>query len=211
MAPNRKIFALKRIRLQARGCSGCCGLLRAAALLVGAPAVRGWRSKPSQGRAWHSAAKKRANLCRCFFLSSCFPKGITLCVRLAGFVLFDVRSLMCVSMQGRDAEAASGFLDEIRLLNSLAGRSNIIQLIDSEVGGSVGACMSCPACRLPAFLPRYECACMVCPALLFVCLLCASCLKQLAPTNAATQSYVPPALHACKPLVAALSPAAGAP
>lgn len=53
-------------------------------------------------------------------------------------------------MQGRDAEAASGFLDEIRLLNSLAGRSNIIQLIDSEVGGSVGACKICLACRLPA-------------------------------------------------------------
>lgn len=35
--------------------------------------------------------------------------------------------------QGRDAEAASGFLDEIKLLNCLAGRSNIIQLIDSEV------------------------------------------------------------------------------
>jgi hypothetical protein len=41
-------------------------------------------------------------------------------------------------LQGRDAEAASGFLDEISLLNSLAGHSNIIQLIDSEVGGWVG-------------------------------------------------------------------------
>ena len=40
--------------------------------------------------------------------------------------------------QGRDAEAASGFLDEIKLLNSLAGRSNIIQLIDSEVGEGEG-------------------------------------------------------------------------
>lgn len=36
-------------------------------------------------------------------------------------------------MQGRDSEAASGFLDEITLLNKLKGRSNIIQLIDSEV------------------------------------------------------------------------------
>ena len=45
-----------------------------------------------------------------------------------------------VLVQGRDAEAASGFLDEIKLLNSLAGRSNIIQLIDSEVrrGGGEG-------------------------------------------------------------------------
>lgn len=89
MAPNRKIFALKRIRLQARGCCGCCGLLRAAALLVGARAVRGRRSKPSKGRAWHSAAQQHANLCRCFFLSSCFP-NVTICVRLTAFALFDV-------------------------------------------------------------------------------------------------------------------------
>ncbi len=39
------------------------------------------------------------------------------------------------ALKGRDAEAASGFLDEIKLLNCLTGRSNIIQLIDSEVGG----------------------------------------------------------------------------
>lgn len=41
-------------------------------------------------------------------------------------------------LQGRDAEAASGFLDEISLLNSLAGHSNIIQLIDSEVSTACG-------------------------------------------------------------------------
>ena len=43
-------------------------------------------------------------------------------------------------LQGRDAEAASGFLDEIKLLNSLAGKSNIIQLIDSEVCSCVLLC-----------------------------------------------------------------------
>ncbi|EFN53107.1 hypothetical protein CHLNCDRAFT_10750, partial [Chlorella variabilis] len=42
-------------------------------------------------------------------------------------------ALKRIRLQGRDAEAASGFLDEIKLLNSLAGKSNIIQLIDSEV------------------------------------------------------------------------------
>lgn len=47
-------------------------------------------------------------------------------------------ALKRIRLQGRDAEAASGFLDEIRLLNSLAGRSNIIQLIDSEVHRSEG-------------------------------------------------------------------------
>ena len=45
------------------------------------------------------------------------------------------------SNQGRDAEAATGFLDEIKLLNSLAGRSNIIQLIDSEASGAERACL----------------------------------------------------------------------
>ncbi|PSC73666.1 hypothetical protein C2E20_3077 [Micractinium conductrix] len=47
-------------------------------------------------------------------------------------------ALKRIRLQGRDAEAASGFLDEIKLLNSLAGRSNIIQLIDSEVHRSEG-------------------------------------------------------------------------
>ena len=35
--------------------------------------------------------------------------------------------------QGRDAEAAAGFVDEINLLNLLKGRQNIIQLVDSQV------------------------------------------------------------------------------
>ncbi|KAI7845303.1 hypothetical protein COHA_001145 [Chlorella ohadii] len=47
-------------------------------------------------------------------------------------------ALKRIRLQGRDAEAATGFLDEIKLLNSLAGRSNIIQLIDSEVHRSEG-------------------------------------------------------------------------
>ncbi len=69
-----------------------------------------------------------------------------MCLPLTSLVMV-VLSLNC--MQGRDAEAASGFLDEIRLLNSLAGRSNIIQLIDSEVGGSVCALQNLP-CLPPA-------------------------------------------------------------
>lgn len=42
-------------------------------------------------------------------------------------------ALKRIRLTGRDAEAAAGFLDEITLLNRLRGRSNIIQLIDSEV------------------------------------------------------------------------------
>lgn len=42
-------------------------------------------------------------------------------------------ALKRIKLQGRDAEAASGFLDEITLLKSLKGKSNIIQLYDSEV------------------------------------------------------------------------------
>lgn len=49
-------------------------------------------------------------------------------------------------MQGRDSEAASGFLDEITLLNKLKGRSNIIQLIDSEVRAAKACCTYAHAC-----------------------------------------------------------------
>lgn len=42
-------------------------------------------------------------------------------------------ALKRIRLSGCDAEAAAGFLDEITLLNRLRGRSNIIQLIDSEV------------------------------------------------------------------------------
>lgn len=40
--------------------------------------------------------------------------------------------------QGRDAEAAAGFVDEINLLNLLKGRPNIIQLVDAQVFAEEG-------------------------------------------------------------------------
>ncbi|KAK9804601.1 hypothetical protein WJX73_006405 [Symbiochloris irregularis] len=42
-------------------------------------------------------------------------------------------ALKRIRLTGRDAEAASGFIDEIRLLQSLRSQPNIIQLIDAEV------------------------------------------------------------------------------
>jgi len=42
-------------------------------------------------------------------------------------------ALKRIRLNGCEAEAASGFLDEITLLTKLRGKSNIIQLIDSEV------------------------------------------------------------------------------
>ncbi len=43
-------------------------------------------------------------------------------------------ALKRIRLQGRDREAASGFIDEITLLQRLRGQRNIIQLLDSEVG-----------------------------------------------------------------------------
>lgn len=45
-------------------------------------------------------------------------------------------ALKRIRLTGRDTEAAAGFMDEITLLKSLRGKSNIIQLIDAEVRGS---------------------------------------------------------------------------
>ena len=42
-------------------------------------------------------------------------------------------ALKRIRLQGRDREAASGFIDEITLLQRLRGQRNIIQLLDSEV------------------------------------------------------------------------------
>lgn len=115
MAPNRKIFALKRIRLQvgAGGHAWACGwdggglgLGKNKAAAHGIPGSPMW-SPP----ALPSPTAPQS------ILPHTPPRPAPTC-----------------APQGRDAEAASGFLDEIRLLNSLAGRSNIIQLIDSEVG-----------------------------------------------------------------------------
>jgi serine/threonine-protein kinase TTK/MPS1 len=42
-------------------------------------------------------------------------------------------ALKRIKLTGRDAEAASGFIDEISLLQRLRAKSNIIQLVDAEV------------------------------------------------------------------------------
>lgn len=59
---------------------------------------------------------------------------------LAGMVICQVMApnrkifaLKRIRLTGRDAEAAAGFIDEIRLLQSLRNQPNIIQLIDAEV------------------------------------------------------------------------------
>jgi serine/threonine protein kinase len=44
-----------------------------------------------------------------------------------------IHALKRIKLQGRDREAATGFIDEIALLQRLRGHSNIIQLIDAEV------------------------------------------------------------------------------
>lgn len=44
-----------------------------------------------------------------------------------------IYALKRIRLQGRDAEAASGFIDEITLLQRLRNKPNIIQLIDSQV------------------------------------------------------------------------------
>ncbi|KAK9828905.1 hypothetical protein WJX72_002702 [[Myrmecia] bisecta] len=44
-----------------------------------------------------------------------------------------IYALKRIKLQGRDAEAASGFIDEITLLQRLRNKQNIIQLVDAEV------------------------------------------------------------------------------
>lgn len=46
-----------------------------------------------------------------------------------------IYALKRIKLAGRDEEAASGFIDEINLLNSLRDKPNIIQLVESQVGG----------------------------------------------------------------------------
>ena len=43
-----------------------------------------------------------------------------------------IYALKRIKLQGRDAEAATGFIDEITLLQALRGKQNIIQLVDAE-------------------------------------------------------------------------------
>lgn len=45
-----------------------------------------------------------------------------------------IYALKRIKLQGRDKEAAAGFIDEINLLQRLRGKMNIIQLLDAEVG-----------------------------------------------------------------------------
>ena len=107
MAPNRKIFALKRIRLQVR----CTGQRQQHQQLV--PGARG--------------GERSSSTLACAALDHPPPTHT-----------HNTHAFSAPLTQGRDAEAASGFLDEITLLQRLAGQPNIIQLVDSEVHRSEG-------------------------------------------------------------------------
>lgn len=52
-----------------------------------------------------------------------------------------IYALKRIKLQGRDREAATGFIDEITLLRKLKGHTNIIQLIDAEAR----RLLTCPA------------------------------------------------------------------
>lgn len=68
-------------------------------------------------------------------------------------------ALKRIRLNGRDSEAASGFLDEITLLTRLKGKSNIIQLIDSEVhqkDGIIYMVLECGDIDLARLLQRHE-------------------------------------------------------
>jgi len=70
-------------------------------------------------------------------------------------------ALKRIRLNGRDEEAASGFLDEITLLTRLLGKSNIIQLIDSEVhrrDGIIYMVLECGDIDLARLLQRHEAA-----------------------------------------------------
>ena len=65
-----------------------------------------------------------------------------------------IYALKRIRLTGRDREAAAGFIDEITLLQRLRGHSNIIQLIDAEVGpvltvaeGSLSLCERRTPCQ----------------------------------------------------------------
>ena len=70
-------------------------------------------------------------------------------------------ALKRIRLNGRDQEAATGFLDEITLLARLKGKSNIIQLIDSEVHkreGIIYMVLECGDIDLAKLLQRHEAA-----------------------------------------------------
>ncbi len=53
-----------------------------------------------------------------------------------------IYALKRIRLTGRDHEAATGFINEIKLLQSLRGYSNIIQLIDAEVLPAGAPCIN---------------------------------------------------------------------
>ncbi|KAK9833841.1 hypothetical protein WJX74_007511 [Apatococcus lobatus] len=68
-------------------------------------------------------------------------------------------ALKRIRLQGRDREAASGFIDEITLLQRLRGQRNIIQLLDSEVlrqEGIIYMVLECGDIDLARLLARHE-------------------------------------------------------
>ncbi|KAK2075783.1 hypothetical protein QBZ16_001524 [Prototheca wickerhamii] len=70
-------------------------------------------------------------------------------------------ALKRIRLTGRDSEAAAGFMDEITLLKSLRGRSNIIQLIDAEVyraEGIIYMVLECGEIDLARLLQKREAA-----------------------------------------------------
>ncbi|KAL6771913.1 hypothetical protein ACKKBG_A28265 [Auxenochlorella protothecoides x Auxenochlorella symbiontica] len=70
-------------------------------------------------------------------------------------------ALKRIRLTGRDSEAAAGFIDEITLLNSLRGKSNIIQLIDAEVyraEGIIFMVLECGEIDLARLLQKREAA-----------------------------------------------------
>ena len=70
-------------------------------------------------------------------------------------------ALKRIRLNGRDEEAATGFMDEITLLARLKGKSNIIQLIDSEVhkrDGIIYMVLECGDIDLAKLLQRHEAA-----------------------------------------------------
>ncbi|KAI8113435.1 hypothetical protein M9435_003437 [Picochlorum sp. BPE23] len=70
-------------------------------------------------------------------------------------------ALKRIRLNGRDKEAAAGFLDEITLLTRLKGKSNIIQLIDSEIhkrDGIIYMVLECGDIDLAKLLQRHEAA-----------------------------------------------------
>lgn len=70
-------------------------------------------------------------------------------------------ALKRIRLNGRDTEAATGFLDEITLLTRLRGKPNIIQLIDSQVhqkDGIIYMVLECGDIDLARLLQRHEAA-----------------------------------------------------